>query len=323
MTQQLINHQSHSSLKKTIFFMFFLTTSTLSLATTISASTILERQALDWLGTLKSDVSGLIVQANDSRLQIPICDFPFQFKLRAANTVQPFRTFSASCETQNWQRTIRLKVKKTRTPRISIKPAQQQVTVFSITHGAAKYEQLNKSKFTKKTVLVNAVPTGALKEGSSLAGLYAKRPLRAGQIITSADVMRAQKVVVLKESVSAQALLDTKDLKTAYRLKNLPHDAVQSLSGMQNLAANRLLHAGDILRKRDLTKAKLVKRGDLVLVEAKSKDFQIVSEAFASQDGYFGEQITLKSADSKRHISARVSGLGRVQISSKSRILNN
>jgi flagella basal body P-ring formation protein FlgA len=111
------------------------------------------------------------------------------------------------------------------------------------------------------------------------------------------------------------------DLSTAYRIKEIPHDAVKSLEGIKNLATNRLLHAGDILRKRDLTKAKLIKRGELVMVEAKSNNFQIVNEAIAFQDGYFGDQIKLTSVDTKKPINARVIGKGKVRTLSKQWII--
>ena len=102
-----------------------------------------------------------------------------------------------------------------------------------------------------------------------------------------------------------------------YRLKGIPQDAIHSLDGLENLATNKLLHPGDVLRKRDLSKAKLVKRGDKVLVEAKSNVFQIVNEAIAFQDGYLGDQIKLTSVDSKREIQATVIGQGKVSTLSK------
>ena len=119
----------------------------------------------------------------------------------------------------------------------------------------------------------------------------------------------------------AQSLIMVSGLSTAYRIKEIPHDAVKSLEGLKNLATNRLLHSGDILRKRDLTKAKLIKRGELVMVEAKSNNFQIVNEAIAFQDGYFGDQIKLTSIDTKKPINARVIGKGKVRTLSKQWII--
>ena len=40
-----------------------------------------------------------------------------------------------------------------------------------------------------------------------------------------------------------------------------PMTRLNHYRGLGLLATNRLLHPGDILRKRDLTKAKLIKRG--------------------------------------------------------------
>ena len=76
------------------------------------------------------------------------------------------------------------------------------------------------------------------------------------------------------------------------------------------LAANRLLHPGDILRKRDLTKAKLIKRGQTVAVESLGKHFRIASELVALQDGYLGDQIALRNPSSSRRVTAVVTGIG-------------
>ena len=90
----------------------------------------------------------------------------------------------------------------------------------------------------------------------------------------------------------------------------MPHDAIRSLQGLTLLAANRLLHPGDILRKRDLTKAKLVRRGQKVAVESVGQHFRIASELIALEDGYLGEQIDLRNPGSSRNISAVVTGMG-------------
>ena len=99
-------------------------------------------------------------------------------------------------------------------------------------------------------------------------------------------------------------------IKIEERAVDVPHDAIRSLQGLTLLAANRLLHPGDILRKRDLTKAKLVRRGQKVAVESVGQHFRIASELIALEDGYLGEQIDLRNPGSSRNISAVVTGMG-------------
>ena len=79
------------------------------------------------------------------------------------------------------------------------------------------------------------------------------------------------------------------------------------------LAANRLLHPGDILRKRDLTKARLVKRGQRVAVESVGAYFRIASELVALQDGFLGDQIELRNPGSDRQVTAIVTGAGKAR----------
>ena len=82
----------------------------------------------------------------------------------------------------------------------------------------------------------------------------------------------------------------------------VPNDAVTDLSGLEHLAANRLIHQKSILRKRDLKKAKLVQRGEQLILSAGSQNYSIETIAVALQDGYLGDQIRLKNLDSNQEL---------------------
>ena len=292
-----------------------------ALSLSVSANKTLEGEIQNWLALEGVNSDLFTIQVNDSRLQIPFCDA--KFKIEPGNKIAGATslTVKASCPGSGWSRVIRLKIKT----EPSEKPRQKTsvaTTTALVTEGPInQYAKITSDQLKKKEIPNNRLPPNALKASHALSHSFAKRALRAGHIVTAADLISPKKVVVLKSSVPAHTVIKRQSFAIEYRLKGIPNDAIRSLEGLDNLASNRLLHPGDVLRKRDLSKAKLVKRGDLVLVEAKSNEFQIVNEAIAFQDGYLGDQIKLTSVDSKREIQATVVGQGKVSALSKKWII--
>ena len=287
----------------------------------VSANKNLEGEIQDWL-TLEGLNSDLFtIQVNDSRLQVPFCDSKFKIEPSNKITKSITRTVKASCPGSGWSRVIRLKTKPQPSEKIRQKTSIA-TTVALVSEGPIKqYAKITSDQLLQKEIPNNRLPPNALEASHELKHSFAKRALRAGHIVTTADLISPKKVVVLKSSVPAHTVIKRQSFAIEYRLKGIPNDAITSLEGLNNLASNRLLHHGDVLRKRDLSKAKLVKRGDLVLVEAKSNEFQIVNEAIAFQDGYLGDQIKLTSVDSKREIQAIVVDQGKASALSKKWII--
>ena len=297
--------------------LLLLSISTHALSKVSAPARILENQILAWFAGKKIDTSALSIQINDARLQIPECQENFTLDMTSELGAAAIRTISASCPSVEWYRLIRIRpIKETVTRQRAVKE-KEKIDVWVAEHSIKQYEPITRDKLTKQKLVKNKVPTSAIDLASPIKNLYARRVLRRGQIITESDLTRPQKVIVVNSSLAAQNLLEKSDLSIAYRIKDVPHDAVTSLEGIRNLATNRLLHSGDILRKRDLAQAKLIKRGELVMVEAKTNSFQIINEAIAFQDGYFGDQIKLRSVDTKRQINAQVTGKGKAKTLSK------
>lgn len=74
------------------------------------------------------------------------------------------------------------------------------------------------------------------------------------------------------------------------------------------------LAAGSPLRNRDLTKSLLVRRGDIVSIEAKSGGLTITATGQARQDGGLGDTISVVNLSSKKTISARVVAPNQVEV---------
>ena len=286
-----------------------------------SANKTLEEEIQNWLALEGINSDLFTIQVNDSRLQVPLCHT--KFKIEPGNKIAGAitRTVKAICPGSGWSRVIRLKIKTEPSEKLRQKTSVATTTALVTEGPINQYAKITRDQLVEKEIPNNRLPPNALKASHALSHAFAKRALRAGHIVTTVDLTSPKKVVVLKSSVPAHTVIKRQSFSTEYRLKGIPNDAITSLEGLNNLASNRLLHPGDVLRKRDLSKAKLVKRGDLVLVEAKSNEFQIVNEAIAFQDGYLGDQIKLTSVDSKREIQATVVGQGKVSALSKKWII--
>ena len=282
---------------------------------------VLENQIREWLAHKKVNSADLDIRVNASRLQIPQCNEPFILSSQTTQNPTSNITVRANCPQMRWSRLIRVSAKKERIKQERVQTEIEKELVFVIPEKINQYEKITADMLSKVRLEKNKIPAAAINPADPLSNLYARRALRSGQVISESDVIKPQKIIIVNSAIPAQSLIMASNLTTAYRIKEIPHDAVKSLEGIKNLATNRLLHAGDILRKRDLTKAKLIKRGELVMVEAKSNNFQIVNEAIAFQDGYFGDQIKLTSVDTKKPINARVIGKGKVRTLSKQWII--
>ena len=67
------------------------------------------------------------------------------------------------------------------------------------------------------------------------------------------------------------------------------------------------------MRKRDLTKAKLIRRGEKVALLSQGLSYAISSEVVALEDGFLGEQVRLLNTESQRRVSAIVTGPSRAK----------
>ena len=245
----------------------------------------------------------------DKRLAIPDCS---NFIIDPMNRV-PLDTAPASlsvdvrCPDNNWQRRIR--GRRHVDNMADEEQAQPTVEVFTATRALKKGEKLTSNAFAVKLALPHRSPQNAV---THLQGkqYYAARQLLPGRILIESDLAVGQRVVVLTQAIPSRSLIAREHIAIQERAVDVPRDAIRSLKGLSMLAANRLLHPGDILRKRDLAKAKLIKRGQTVDVESLGKHFRIASELVALQDGYLGDQIVLRNPGSNRRVSAVVTGMG-------------
>ena len=255
---------------------------------------------------------------SDKRLSIPACA---EFEIDPLNRIHGSKlaftlAVPVHCAQPKWQRRILGRKIIDRTARKSVAQARPMVQVLTPIQSIAKGERIMPQHVQSKLVLAYREPQNAVNRVDDQP-YYASRALVPGRTLVESDLDVGRPVVVLTEALPARSLVTEASLVIEERAVNVPHDAIESLQGLGLLATNRLLHPGDILRKRDLTKAKLIKRGQKVAVESIGPHFRIASDLIALRDGYLGDQIPFQNVGSDRRVFATVTGIGTARSSVK------
>ena len=239
----------------------------------------------------------------DNRFTVPKCAEEFHFEFRD----QHRRTLTAQCASAGWQRNIRLRREKH-----AHSVASDYQSVYELQRSVAAEEPVTHNVLKKVKKLSRHVAQNALTD-IPRDQFFAARNLRKGQMLVAADVYTAQYVAIADKTIPMGHPITTGLFRLQKVTSRVPNDAVTDLSGLDHLAANRLIHQKSILRKRDLKKAKLVQRGEQLILSAGSQNYSIETIAVALQDGYFGDQIRLKNLASNQEVRAVVSGINRAK----------
>lgn len=271
-------------------------------ATDPNPKQILLDQLLNWLPEEAANPA-MLQGVNDQRFKVPLCPDLFRFSFSDQNQ----RTIKAQCPSNNWQRLVRLK-----NPKSQPVPTTPFVYAYELQSSVPAEQLISRNDLKRVKKPHRHTARNALDKLPAEA-LFASRTLRKGQILATGDIYYAQTVAVASKSIPAGYLISKDHLKLQKVDYKVPNDAISDLSGLQHLAANRLIHPGSVLRKRDLKKAKLVRRGEEVILSAGSDRYSIETTATALQDGYFGDQIKLKNINSNQVVRAVVSGSNRTR----------
>lgn len=287
----------------------------LVVSTNTSASTLnrasevknLDAQIGDWSQAQFGQRSAYTFATQDRRLQVPSCK-TFTFSTRASVTQQKSAFMvNVACAEASWSRFIRAKA----TEQVVIKAALVDVLTPIALIEAGK--RISAKDFSITQLPPHRTPQGALDKLDASAKWFSTRRMRPGYIVTAKDLRQPKKVLVVKKALPAGTLLTKQSFDVEERAVNLPRDAITSMDNIENLAASKLLHPGDILRRRDLTKGKLIRRGENVALLSQGLSYAISSQVVALEDGFLGEQIRLLNPEGQRRISAIVTGASKAK----------
>lgn len=121
--------------------------------------------------------------------------------------------------------------------------------------------------------------------------LVAKRPLGRGHVVTEDDLV-----------------LSSRDRADS------PADAARDLSALVGLRTKRGIGGDQVVRNGDFEAVPIVERGDRVVLVLIDGPLMIQAAGLAKETGASGEWIRVVNLDSKRELTGRVDGEGRVHV---------
>jgi len=134
-------------------------------------------------------------------------------------------------------------------------------------------------------------------------------------IFTSGFIKIYQNVVVLVRPLQRGETITAQHLAVERRdVSSLREDFATLPEQLENKQAIRNLDAGMILSAKHAIEPKLIKRGELVMINSDSPGFSIQMSGQAMMDGTKGQLIRIKNNTSGRIISATVVAPGRVVV---------
>lgn len=238
----------------------------------------------------------------DRRFKVESCSSRYRFTLSPHGG----SLVKAYCKENDWERHLKLKP--------ALKSLKEKTSVRSpawlLKEGVAKGERVIPENLVERLVDQRMVPKNYLSKPLQIHGqeYYARTPLSSGKIILESDlytpVMGLVAVTTIPRGTNIRASMVS--LRTITTAQN--SNTFKSISDLQYLETNKPIHPGAAILSSDMRKAKLVKRGDLVLVSASGKGFEIQSRIQSLRDGYLGDQITLKGSADSAPVRATVIG---------------
>jgi flagellar basal body P-ring formation protein FlgA len=139
------------------------------------------------------------------------------------------------------------------------------------------------------------------------------RPVR--KLWVNATITVMAKVVTVIRPLGRYQHIQPADLALERRdLTKLPADTVRNLENAVGNRTTRMIYPHTVLESSMMTAPPLVRRGDIVKIIARSGPMTITATGLAKQQGSKGQMVHVANTDSRRVITARVTGPGTVEV---------
>ena len=246
----------------------------------------------------QAHMAGLDIKL-DRRFKAPECAGPYSFRV----ITDSIGLIRAECHSPKWSRVL-----KTSKERPSSHANRQTDRVWVAAAEIASGQLLTKKHFKKVSIDSRQIPRNALKKLPATRS-KAKRTIKLGEIIRTSSIYEPKYGFVAKTTIPSGSFLKPELISKELIEENSRGKILEDARGIEFMAANRTILAGNPIRSQDLRKAKLVRRGDQVKLVSAGGGFTVSSKTIALEDGYLDEQIRLLGEDGKREIRAKISGI--------------
>lgn len=163
------------------------------------------------------------------------------------------------------------------------------------------------------TAPLRSVPAEA-RGGQVNVAVQCEAPV-AWSVYVGVKISDIRPVLVLSRSAQRGETLDRSLLSLQERdVGSLPFGYLTDLGQIQGQLLRRAASAGSVLTPELVEAPRLVRRGDLVTVTARTGGIEIRTQGKAMRDGVRGERIPVENASSRRVVEGQVTGSGQVEV---------
>lgn len=135
-----------------------------------------------------------------------------------------------------------------------------------------------------------------------------------GRALAYARVERLELAAVSTRSIERGEIVRRSDIELRPHAGALPKQAIVSLDSIVGKEALQGIRTDSLLQANQFRAPLVVRRGERVMVRARTGGVSVRTYAVAQQDGGMGDLVTVQSLEGKQTYAARVSGLRELEI---------
>ena len=251
----------------------------------------------------------ITVYLDDRRLVVPNCNQKFVISLPFSDR----STVAASCLSEKWTKYIRVSVGDYRSVMVY---RRDMPAGHTVKRGDVKFVD-GRGMSNDKTLMetIDQAINRSLKQN-----VFANEPLRTSDFSlaqlesASATEPLETELLVATTTINRGVRLDEAMFERQLRQGRLPSDLIFGTDELNHLQANRVIVAGDTLRRSMVSLAAAVKKGDLIEIKIKKGALSVSAMVRALTDGSVGDVIGVVNAESGRPLRAKIVDIGSLEI---------
>lgn len=158
------------------------------------------------------------------------------------------------------------------------------------------------------------VPLGMAKLGKTTFPVsFFRNGVEVKSLWATARIRAYKQAVVALKPLKSNRMIKSGEVKLSKVDVQETQDSFVSVSDVAGMVVKRPIRAGEVIKKTYVKPERLVKRGDRVDVSVEGETLMIRSRGTATEDGFMGREIAVRTA-SGREINGTVVGPGKVVV---------